>query len=157
MARIGCRTLGIEAPSCEMFHRIYFHLVWRTSGNAPLITLERAEFLVRFLRGAARHHGSYVLELGMVSTHVHALVRTRPTTVLWMLVQSLKGGSAAVANRELPPGPGPLRWKKAYSVTSVSPRALQAVRQYLRSQPNRHPTERIDGWGGDRPEFDREG
>ena len=32
-----------------------------------------------------------------------------------------------------------------YSVTSVGPRALPAVRQYLDSQPDHHPQERIVG------------
>lgn len=136
---------------------MYLHVVWRTRENARLITLDRAEFLIHFLRGAARHHGAYVLELGMVSTHVHALVRVSPTVVVWRLMQGLKGGSAARANRELPPGPGPLRWASSYSATSVGPKSLDVVRQYLRAQPLRHPADRIVGWAGDRPEFDREG
>jgi REP element-mobilizing transposase RayT len=140
-----------------MHHRLYLHLVWSTRDRAPLITADRAVFLCRFLRGTARHHRAYVLEIGMVATHVHVLLRVHPTSALSRLVQSLKGGSAAVANRALPPGPAPLRWAAGYSVSSVGARSLDDVRSYLRAQPDRHPADRIPDWTGDTPEFDREG
>lgn len=92
-----------------------------------------------------------------MSTHVHLLLRTHPTTELSRLVQVLKGGSAAVANRELPPGPASLRWAAGYSVSSVSASGLDQVRAYLRAQPKRHPAECIVGWAGDTAEYDREG
>ena len=140
-----------------MHHRLYLHLAWTTRDRAPLLDSTRAQFLCRFLRGAARHHHSYVLEIGMVTTHVHLLLRIRPTTVVSRLVQSLKGGSAAIANRELPPGPAPLRWAAGYSVSTVSARMLDRVRDYLRAQPAHHPDECIPGWAGDASEYDREG
>lgn len=93
----------------------------------------------------------------MVTTHVHLLLRMHPTTVVSRLVQSLEGGSAMVANRELPPGPAPVRWAAGYSVRTVSARMLDRVRDYLRAQPAHHPDERIAGWAGDIPEYDREG
>ncbi len=140
-----------------MHHRLYLHLAWTTRDREPLINATRADFLCRFLRGSARHHRSYVLEVGLVSTHVHLLLRTHPTTELSRLVQVLKGGSAAVANRELPPGPAPLRWAAGYSVNSVGASGLDQVRAYLRAQPRRHPAECIVGWAGDTAEYDREG
>ena len=140
-----------------MHHRLYLHLAWTTRDREPLINATRADFLCRFLRGSARHHRSYVLEVGLVSTHVHLLLRTHPTTELSRLVQVLKGGSAAVANRELPPGPAPLRWAAGYSVNSVGASGLDQVRAYLRAQPRRDPAECIVGWAGDTAEYDREG
>ena len=151
---LGNRFLAL---SCGMHHRLYLHLAWTTRDRAPLLDATRAQFLCRFLRGTARHHRSYVLEIGMVATHVHLLLRIHPTTVVSRLVQSLKGGSATVANRELPPGPAPLRWAAGYSASSVSARVLDNVRDYLRAQPLHHPDERIAGWFGDTAEFDREG
>lgn len=113
--------------------------------------------LVRYLRAAARKHRAYVLEIGMVTTHVHLLIRIHPTSHLSRLMQGLKGGSAMYGNRDESLGPSPLRWAKGYSMQSVGSRGLDAVRAYLRSQPTHHPDERIIGWAGDRPEFDREG
>ena len=49
---------------------------------------------------------------------------------------------------------GRLYWAKGYSVQSVSSRALDAVRAYLRRQPSHHPEDTIVGWTGDVPEYD---
>ncbi len=111
----------------------------------PLITGERARFLERYLQATARHYRARVLAIGMVSTHVHVLMRFEPVTVLCEVVQALKGGSATVANREIREGP-PLRWARGYSMHTLSERSLEAVRAYLGRQVEHHPLERIAGW-----------
>src|SRR6267143_3426551 len=66
--------------------------------------------------------------------------------------------SSDLANVErLGPGADGLRWAKGYTLETVSPRTLEAVRQYLRTQPERHPEEAIPGWAGDTPEYERTG
>ncbi len=138
-----------------MYHRVYVHLVWTTRGREPLIDHYLAEFLCGFLRAAARKEGAYVLEIGMVGTHVHLLARLHPTTSISRLVQRLKGASSAVATKK---GYGArnarLLWAKGYSVQSVSVRALDSVRRYLRTQPTHHADEAIPGWQGDVAEHD---
>jgi REP element-mobilizing transposase RayT len=128
-------------------HRLYVHLVWTTLQRLPLLTAARARLLDRYLRITARHHHACMIELGMVSTHVHCLIRFEPVTRLATLVQALKGGSATVINREVPLHP-PLRWARGYSAHSVGERHLDAVRAYVQGQPERHPLERIEGWAG---------
>ena len=141
-----------------MLHRIYFHIVWTTLGRQPLIDAGVATFLCRFLRGVVRQERAHILEVGMVSTHVHLLIRLHPETRLARLLQRLKGGSAAVAGKEGHSTSGAkLRWSKGYSVQSVSPKSLDAARQYLRGQPRHHPDEAIVGWAGDESEYEPAG
>ena len=137
-----------------MRHRLYIHLVWTTRGRERLIDPDLARFLCRFLRAVARKEKAYILEIGIVQTHVHLLARVHPTKPVSSLVKRLKGASSAVAAQEGYGGPGRLYWAKGYSVQSVSLRALDVVRAYLRRQPNHHPEEAIVGWDGDRPEYD---
>ena|SRR5438128_9861490 len=74
------------------------------------------------------------------------------------LVAAAEGGSAAVAGKERHSTEGHrLRWAKGYSISSVSPRSLTAVREYLRSQPTRHSDLTIPGWEGDQPEYESAG
>ena len=136
-------------------HRFYAHVVWTTHGREPRIDGDLARFLCRFARSIARQERARILEIGMVTTHVHVLVRLHPMTDVVRLVQRLKGSSAAVANRErrLPPDRA-LHWAKGYSLQSVSPRAVPLVREYLRDQPKRHPNECIPGWVDDAPELE---
>jgi REP element-mobilizing transposase RayT len=133
-----------------MRHQIYLHLGWTTRDRAALIDCPLARFLSRILRALARKERSYILEIGMVQTHVHLLIRIRPTTCVASLVKRMKGASSALATQEgfAAPG-GRLYWAKGYSVDSVSARALENIRQYLRDQPRHHPAEAILEWEGD--------
>ncbi len=137
-----------------MRHRLYIHLVWTTRARARLIDAALARFLCRFLRALARKERAYILEIGMVQTHVHVLARVHPTNSVSSLVKRLKGASSAVADQEGLGGLGRLYWAKGYSVHSVSVRALDVVRAYLRRQSIHHPEEAIVGWEGDASEYD---
>lgn len=133
-----------------MYHRIYAHLVWTTRDRERLIDAPAARFLCRVLRAMARKENCYLLEIGMVQTHVHVLARMKPTTPVSALIKRLKGGSSALAGRSgLSCGGLKLYWAKGYAVHSVSPRGLDSVRKYLRSQPGHHPGQAIEGWEGD--------
>jgi putative transposase len=140
-----------------MRHRVYVHVVWTTRGRERLIDGALAHFLCRFLRAMARKERAYILEIGMVQTHVHLLCRCHPTIPLSQLVKRLKGASSAVAAQEGLGTLGRLYWTKGYSVQSVSEWALDRVRAYLRRQPIHHPEEAIAGWEGDVPEYDGSG
>ncbi len=137
-----------------MHHRVYIHLVWATQARARLIDASLARFLCRFLRAMARKEKAYILEIGMVQTHVHLLARVHPTNTVSHLVQRLKGASSSVAAQEGLGNLGRPYWAKGYSVHSVSVQAMDAVRAYLRRQPSHHPEEAIAGWEGDVPEYD---
>ena len=141
-----------------MIHQLYCHIVWTTRDPESLIDAGLARFLCRFLRQIAREERSHVLEIGIVRTHVHLLARLHPMTNLTRLLQRLKGSSAAVAGKERHSTEGHhLRWAKGYAIRSVSPRALQVVREYLRAQPVRHPDAAIAGWMGDQGEYEPAG
>ena len=138
-----------------MRHRLYIHLVWTTRARERLIDRDLARFLCRFLRAMARKERAYILEIGMVQTHVHLLARMHPTVPVSQVVKRLKGASSAVAAQEGLGSQGRLSWAKGYAVHSVSTGALPSVRVYLRGQPQHHAEEAIAGWEGDVPEYDR--
>jgi putative transposase len=138
-----------------MHHRLYIHLIWTTRGRERLIDRDLAGFLCRFLRSMARKERAYILEIGMVQTHVHLLARVHPTKSISSLVKRLKGASSTVAAQEGRGKLGRLLWAKGYSVQSVSERSLDIVRVYLRSQPVHHASEAIVDWPGDVPEYDK--
>jgi putative transposase len=138
-----------------MRHRLYYHVVWTTRERARLIDAGLAQFLCRFLRGVARQERAHILEIGMVATHVHVLMRADPLCSLSRLLQRLKGGSSAIAGKERHSTTGlNLKWSKGYSITTIGPRALEGIRAYLRSQPIRHPEDVIKDWPGDVPEYE---
>jgi putative transposase len=130
-----------------MFHQLYYHIVWTTRDRRALITRPVAVYLDRLLRAIARQERTHVLELGMVSTHVHLLVRAHPMTSIPRLIQRLKGASSALAGKELAlPFEHQLRWAQGYTIQSVSRNALDKVSEYVGNQEERHPSEVITGW-----------
>jgi len=138
-----------------MRHRLYYHIVWTTRERQHLIDAGLARFLCRFLRGVARQERAHILEIGMVATHVHLLVRMHPICSVSRLLQRMKGGSSAVAGKERHSTTGRvLKWSKGYSIRTVGPLSLEAVCAYLRLQSTKHPTEAIEDWAGDQPEYE---
>jgi putative transposase len=133
-----------------MRHRLYLHLVWTTLDRTPLINLECAIFLCRYLRSITEEERARVLAIGIVSTHVHLLLATHPSSNLPKLIQRLKGASSRVANKEgKTPITQPLKWAEGYNIQSVSLSLLSSTKQYVLDQNTHHPTEAIEGWNGD--------
>ena len=126
-----------------MVSGLYVHIVWTTRDRQPLITPAVADFLRHFLPAVARQESCEILELGIVSDHLHILAFLHPTTYVPRLLQRLKGGAAVVAWKEGVTPWAALKWARGYSIHSVSRRNLDAVRDYVRSQPARHPDRAI--------------
>ncbi|MBP9106518.1 MAG: IS200/IS605 family transposase [Gemmatimonadaceae bacterium] len=129
-----------------MHHRLHVHLVWTTRDRVPSLDSGRAAYLSEHLPIIARQERARVLAIGLVTTHLHLLVRLHPTSDLPRLLQRMKGGTAHGINAATPGARQPLKWAKGYSVTSVSPGGLERVRAYVCAQHVRHPSEAIAGW-----------
>jgi REP element-mobilizing transposase RayT len=121
-------------------HQIYFHLTWSTRDRQPMIDGHTRQFLNEYFRRIAAQERVQIVAIAFLQTHVHLLVRTGPSVALSRFVQLLKGGSSYAASRQ-PGNVLGLRWNREYSVTSVSPRALQQAIDYVKNQALRHPGE----------------
>jgi len=123
-------------------HKIYFHLTWSTHRRMPMIDGPTRNFLDGFFRRTIIKEGFTLVALAFLRSHVHLLVRAGPRIDVGHLAQLLKGGSSFAASRQ-PDNKLGLRWNRQYSVTSVSPKLLQAAIDYIEGQNQRHPTETI--------------
>jgi putative transposase len=129
-----------------MRHRLLYHLVWTTRGRAPMIDALVARYLWTSLPAIALSERTRVLQIGIVATHVHLLVRCHPTTSLPKLIQMLKGTTPhAVSSGRLGAAPS-LRWDKGYHLATVSERAIDRVGDYVATQSQHHPVEAIRSW-----------
>ena len=92
-------------------HQLFFHLTWSTFDRRPMIDPPTRVFLDEFLRRSAIKERVEVIELAILATHIHLLIRTTPRIDLPRLVQMMKGGSSYAASR----APGNrlgLRWTR---------------------------------------------
>ena len=131
--------------------RLYAHLTWTTLQRQPLINAGVADFLRRFLPREASRHGTRVLALGIVTDHVHLVLRLPPVINTPRLVQGLKGASARLANRDGLTPRAPLHWAEGYDLRTVGVRQLSTVITYVGNQPARHPTLVVDERPSGRP------
>jgi REP element-mobilizing transposase RayT len=125
-----------------MRHRLFVHIVWTTADRVPLIDALGARSINKRFASIAEQEHARILATGIVSTHVHLLVRLHPTTSITKLVQRLKGTTSRELGVLRPTG-ALLRWAKGYTIQSVSERALGAVMEYVHEQPAHHPNEAI--------------
>jgi putative transposase len=130
-----------------MRHRLFIHLIWTTRFRAPQIDDRVAAYLATNLPIIARQERARVLELGIVRTHLHMLVRMHPTTDLPRMTQRMKGGTAMALNRIYPRLE--LFWAKGYDVETINSRILATVQAYVRNQHHHHPNDAIRGWPPD--------
>ena len=124
--------------------RLYGLLTWTTLRRLPLIHARVAEFLRRILPKIADHHACRVVEIGIVSNHVHLLIELSPRPDVPRLVQGLKGASARIANRDGYMPRARLQWASGYDFRSIGMRDLPRVIEYVRNQATRHPELEVD-------------
>jgi putative transposase len=129
-----------------MRHRMYVHLVWTTLDRRPMIDLKAATFLAAYLPRIAKEERGELMALGMVSTHLHVLLRIQPMTALPRLIQRMKGGSSAIGRKE---HNIKLHWSSGYNIETVSEGGLPRVSHYIDTQHENHPEEAIAGWPAD--------
>lgn len=123
-------------------YQLYVHLAWTTLDRRPMINGPTRDFLDEFFRRTAVQEKAEVTDLAILQTHVHLIVRLPPKMDLPKLAQMFKGGSSYAASR-VPGNILGLRWAPEYSATTVGPRQLETVREYLRNQERHHPGEGI--------------
>jgi len=124
---------------------LFVHLTWTTYLRKPMIGPGEARFLGRFLPAEAQRHGAQVIAMGMVSDHVHLILRLPATWDLPRLVQGLKGASARLATQDQAISGRSLRWARGYHAQSVGPRQLSFAVEYVKRQAQRHPERAIPG------------
>ena len=110
-----------------------------------MIGVTERDFLARFLTARAGKHGAKVLALGIVSDHLHLILEIPGEFNVPKMVQSMKGASARVANRDPDVSKTGLRWARGYDFRSVSPRLLRSAVAYVNGQDSRHPEAAISG------------
>src|SRR5438445_13146951 len=107
-----------------------------------MIDAATRSFLEEFFKKTASRQDVEIVELALLKTHVHMLIRTPSRIDLPRLVQFFKGASSFAASR-LSDNVLGLRRPPEYSSTSVGRRQLDPGRQHLRDQPNHEPDEAI--------------
>ena len=112
--------------------RLYAHLTWHTYLSEPIIRATAAPIVVNSVLNAAKRTKCSVLAQGVLSDHVHILIRCAPDATVSAFVREAKSESSRLVGKTL-------RWQRGYHADSISKTHLLAVRQYIAAQFKRHP------------------
>src|SRR5712664_47091 len=112
--------------------RLFFHLTWHTYRNEPAISATAAAIVTDSVRRAARRTRSLVLAQGVLSNHMHLLIRCTPDATISAFVREAKSESSRRVGKTL-------QWQRGYFADSISHSHVIRVRRYIAAQFTRHP------------------
>ena len=96
--------------------KLYAHMSWTTDGRLPMIGGSEEEFLRKFIPEVAARHEVSVAAMGIVSDHLHLIVRLPAVVDVPKLAQSLKVASARFANKDPAISRSGIKWAKGYDL-----------------------------------------
>ena len=117
--------------------KIYVHVIFSTKHRQPLLADAWRDELFHVLGGTANNLGCQSIIVGGVADHVHMLFQLGRTITIADAVGKIKSTSSAWINQS---GslPTEFHWQAGYAAFSVSQSNLEAVREYIRRQPEHH-------------------
>jgi REP element-mobilizing transposase RayT len=120
--------------------KVYLHVIFSTKNRAPVLTDEWRDELFHVLGGTANNLGCQSMIVGGVADHVHMLFQLGRTITIADAAGKIKSTSSNWVNqtRGLPM---PFHWQAGYAAFSVSQSNIEAVRDYIRRQPEHHAKE----------------
>lgn len=121
----------------QSLSNIIVHLVFSTKERRPMIRDEEREALHAYLAGILKQHDSPVLEINSVRDHVHILLAQSKNEAPARVVDLLKSASSGWI-KDLNRCYYDFAWQGGYGEFSVSPLHVEAVRSYIRRQPEHH-------------------
>jgi REP element-mobilizing transposase RayT len=119
---------------------IYIHAIFSTKNREPTLAEAWRDELFNVLGGIANNLGCQSLVVGGVSDHVHMLFQLGRTTTLADVMGQCKGRSSSWINETRNPR-RPFHWQAGYAAFSASQSTVDAVKTYIRNQPEHHKTQ----------------
>jgi REP element-mobilizing transposase RayT len=114
---------------------LHIHVVFSTKDRFPFIAKEWRARLRAYIGGIARNLGATSLAVGGIEDHNHLLLGVKPSHRLDYLIRDIKGDSSIFVKNEFD---RKFSWQKGYGVFSVSPSAIEDVREYVLKQEKHH-------------------
>ena len=113
-----------------------YHVVFCPKYRRPVLVDGIDNRLKEILQQVAVERGANILELEVMSDHVHLLVEVDPQFGIHRLVKGMKGRSANILRKEYPTLRTrlPTLWTNSYFVSTVGGAPLSVIKQYIEEQ-----------------------
>jgi putative transposase len=126
----------------NVYWELYYHLVWRTKDNAPMLTTNVEKLTHKYLlHRALETPDAHVHAIGGIADHVHMAISLPPTVQLADWIGDIKGATSHHINHG-PCGLHSLAWQTGYGVISFGKGDLPWVVNYINTQREHHASSR---------------
>jgi putative transposase len=119
---------------------IVVHLVFSTKGRRQLLRDEERGELHAYITGILKNLQSPLIEINSVRDHIHILFAQSKNHAPAKIVEEVKTASSRWL-KERHASCADFAWQTGYGEFSVSPMHVEAVRDYIRQQPEHHRQE----------------
>ena len=119
---------------------IVVHLVFSAKGRRQLLRDEERGQLHAYITGILKNHDSPLIEFNSVRDHIHILSAQSKNHAPAKIVEQVKTSSPGWI-KEQHASYADFAWQIDYGDFSVSPTHVEAVQEYIRSQPEHHEQE----------------
>ena len=115
-----------------------YHVVWCPKYRRKVLVDGIDERLKVILQGVASDLQADIIEMEIMSDHVHVLVEVDPQFGIHRFVKTAKGRSSRLLREEFPilRSKLPTLWTNSYFVSTVGGAPLAMVKQYIENQKN---------------------
>lgn len=122
---------------------LYAHIIWAIRNKETRMSKPVRVVLYAHLQKTAEEKGVKIIQVGGAADHMHVLLQLHPAQNLAQVIRQLKTDSADWLNATqlLPAG---FEWEDEYAAYSVSPSAVQQVKDYLDRQEEYHKTKSLE-------------
>jgi putative transposase len=117
---------------------LYYHYVFRTKYNRPVISEAVAARLLDALTAVCEERGYLLFAAGAMPDHVHVVLSLKPTTSPAEPMQYVKGRLSRELRRAFPELAGAHLWASGYYVEAVGKKNVHQVLNYVSRQDEHH-------------------
>ena len=122
--------------SAHTVHNIKYHLIWCPKYRRRVLVGDIEKRLRELLREKAADIGIHIVEMEVMSNHVHVFVHATPVDSPHYIVQQFKGFSSRLLRKEFPSLKSrlPTLWTRSYFCESVGHISEHTIKQYIIDQ-----------------------
>lgn len=116
---------------------IYIHLVFAVKHREAMLVPVYRPRIFQYMCGILHADGHEPVAIGGTDNHVHLLIKYNINKLIPDMVRDLKANASKFVNQELVFRQR-FEWQRGYGAFSVSPRDVEPVVEYIKSQPEHH-------------------
>lgn len=114
-----------------------YHVVIRTKGSKPMLSLEHSDHLYRYIWGVIKNRSSILYRINGMEDHIHILLSLHPTIALSDFMRDLKAETSKML-KHTSGFENFTAWGEGYAALTYSLKDKETIVNYIKNQREHH-------------------